>query len=101
MYKTKTETMTIRMTPEEHLIIKKLAEKNGFSIQHYVLSLSLNSGSSSGLSLSQQKDLISDLRHIGNDLYQLAREDNQFKKVDKNNLSENVKEVERLCQLLK
>lgn len=93
------ERITLRASKKEKEYIKQKCSSCNYTLQKYVLDCALDSPPI--LSHQDAKQVIGELRRIGNNLNQIAHEKNIGKPINKFDLQSNIKEVENICQSLK
>lgn len=94
----RTRKMTFRLTGEEYEMIKKKVEESGISQQQFLLRTALNK---EVIHIEEFQTLIFQIKKIGVNINQIARNSNESGVVSGAELSEVKEELERIWQLLK
>lgn len=98
MNRAREKQILIRMNDEEFKKVKKLVEKSGMKQQDYLIKTITNKKITNTDGL---KDLIPEIKRIGNNLNQLSRKANEGIVVENDELSQIQKELSEVWQLLR
>lgn len=98
MNRTRPKQIVIRVSEEELAQIKEKVEQSGMSQQEYILSCVLNKPITNTDGI---KELIPELKRVGNNLNQIAHALNGGRYYQYNLITDNQKELDKVWQSLK
>lgn len=98
MNRTRPKQIVIRLSEEELAQIKEKVEQSGMSQQEYILSCVLNKPITNTDGI---KELIPELKRVGNNLNQIAHALNGGRYYQYNLITDNQKELDKVWQSLK
>ena len=96
--KSRQKQLSFRVNAEEHEQLKKKIDESGMNQQQYILSCVLNKTITNTDGI---KELIPELKHIGNNLNQIAKALNGHSYYQYSLITQNQKELNNLWQSLK